>query len=44
MTALQGKNFEKNIQSREINDYNEVEVVPKAKRKCFLKKMEKREI
>ena len=30
--ALQSKDFDKNLQSREINDDNEEEVAPKAKR------------
>ena len=40
--ALQDKDFDKNIQSREINDDNEEEVAPKAKRKSFAKKMDER--
>ena len=39
--ALQDKDFEKNIQSREVNDDNEEEVAPKAKRKSFAKKWKK---
>ena len=39
--ALQDKDFDKNIHSREINNDNEEEVAPKAKRKSFAKKMEK---
>ena len=42
--ALQDKDFDKNIQSREINDDNEEEVVPKVMRKSFAKKMEERKI
>ena len=42
--ALQDKDFDKNIQSREINDDNEDEVVPKVMRKSFAKKMEERKI
>ena len=42
--ALQDKEFDKNIHSREINDDNEEEVAPKAKRKSFTKKMEERKI
>ena len=36
-----GKDFDKNIQSREINDGNEEEIVPKVKRKSFVKKWKK---
>ena len=39
--ALQDKEFEKNVQSREINDDNEEEVAPKAKRKSFAEKRKK---
>ena len=39
-TAKKEKDFDKNIQSREINDDNEEKVSPKAKRKSFAKKME----
>ena len=42
--ALQDKDFDKNMQSREINDDNEEEAAPKAKRKSFAKKMEERKI
>ena len=42
--ALQDKDFDKNIHSREINNDNEEEVAPKAKRKSFAKKMEERKI
>ena len=39
--ALPDKDFDKNIQSREINDDNEQEVAPKAKYKSFAKKWKK---
>ena len=42
--ALQDKDFDKNIQSREINDDNEDEVYLKAKCKSFAKKAEERKI
>ena len=42
--ALQDKDFDKNIKSREINDDNKEEVAPKAKRKSFVKKMKERNI
>ena len=42
--ALQDKDFDKYIQSREINDHNEEEVSPKAKCKSFAKKLEERQI
>ena len=42
--GLQDIDFDKNIKSREINDDNKEAVAPKAKRKCFVKKMAERKI
>ena len=42
--ALQDKDFDRNIQSGEINEDNEEEVAPKAKHRNFADIMERRKI